>query len=359
MPSDQRITSGSRFNGAAWPLSLMTLIAGCSIYTDALLLPGGAAGTGGSAGTGGDGQMQTDGGNPSQGGLDNRGATGATDVGGSGGTSSGTGATAGIGGVPDSAGGEGGSPAVDECPDDQDKVEPGACGCGVPESCADLKEALLHRYSFETAGTVATDSIGGEDATIIGTTATGGAVAFDGTSAALVDLPNGIISVLSDASFEVWLTWAGGGSWQRIFDFGTNDQGEDMQGVGTTYLYLTPQEGTGINALRASFSTSGISGETSVRGTAALPTTTQQHIVVVVDDTNDQLRLYLNGERSSFTTFMGSLSTLSDVNNWLGKSNYADDPLSGSIEEFRIYGAALSDAQVAASTAFGPNPSFL
>src|SRR5687767_1801420 len=113
MPSDQRIISGPRFNGAAWPFSLMALIAGCSVYTDALLLPG-TAGTGGSAGTGAEGHMQSDGGSSSQGGIDNLGATGATDVGGSAGTSSGaTGVTAGMGGVPDGAGGEGGSPAVD------------------------------------------------------------------------------------------------------------------------------------------------------------------------------------------------------------------------------------------------------
>jgi hypothetical protein len=266
-----------------------------------------------------------------------------------------------MGGAPDPAGGEGGkAEAVDECPDDEEKVAPGACGCGVPESCADLREALLHRYSFETAGTIATDSIGGEDATIVGTAAAGGAVVFDGTSDAFVDLPNGMISALvDDASFEIWLTWAGGGGWQRLFDFGDNDQGEGMQGAGETYLYLTPQEGVGDETMRASFTTTRLAGETSVRAPAALPISTQQHVVVVVDDTNNQLRLYVNGERAAFTTFNGSLAAINDINNWLGRSNYPDDPLGGSIEEFRIYGVALTDAQVAASASFGPNPTFL
>ena len=53
------------------------------------------------------------------------------------------------------------------------------------------------------------------------------------------------------------------------------------------------------------------------------------------------------------------LSSLDDVNNWLGRSNYKDAHLGGSIEEFRIYGAALSDAQVEASAGFGANPEFL
>jgi hypothetical protein len=39
--------------------------------------------------------------------------------------------------------------------------------------------------------------------------------------------------------------------------------------------------------------------------------------------------------------------------------NYEDPHLAGSIDELRIYGAALSEAQVGASAGFGANPSFL
>jgi hypothetical protein len=225
-----------------------------------------------------------------------------------------------------------------------------------------LKAALAHRYSFEMSGALATDPIGGADADIVGVLAADGRVTFaGGTTAAYVDLPNGIISALGDASFEAWLEWSGGSAWQRIFDFGSNDAGEGNQGTGQSYLYLTPREGiTGSgNPLRASFSLNGTGGETTVKTSAPLPTTSLQHVVLVVDDTNDQLRLYLNGELSAQTSFNGSLSSLNDVNNWLGRSNYKDPHLGGSIEEFRIYGAALSDAQVAASSGFGPNPAFL
>ena len=38
----------------------------------------------------------------------------------------------------------------------------------------------------------------------------------------------------------------GGGAWQRIFDFGTNSSGEDAQGTGLNYLYLTPSSGSGV-----------------------------------------------------------------------------------------------------------------
>ena len=334
---------------------------GCAYYSDDLLLAGagGATSLGGSGGMGGAASPQA--GNNASGGKP-VGSAGSTPTGGKGGEAvvAGTGGTGGASDVEE--GGSAGEAPADDCPEDPDKTQPGECGCGVAETCAPLKTALLHRYSFEVSGALAADSIGSADADIVATTAADGRVTFaGGTSAAYVDLPNGIISALGDASFEVWLEWSGGGAWQRIFDFGSNDAGEGNQGIGQTYLYLTPRDGINGsgNPLRASFSLNGTGGETTVKTSAPLATTSMQHIVLVVDDANNQLRLYLNGEISALTGFNGSLSTLDDVNNWLGRSNYKDAHFGGSIEEFRIYGAALSDAQVAASSGFGPNPQFL
>jgi hypothetical protein len=337
---------------------------GCATYSEDLL-SGGAAGGGGATSEGGSGG--SGGGVSPQAGKSGSGGTpvgsaGSGLTGGKGGESATAGAGV-TGGASDTEeGGSAGEAPSDDCPEDSDKTQPGECGCGVAETCAPLKAALVHRYSFEMSGALAPDSIGGADANIVGVLAADGRVTFaGGTNAAYVDLPNGIISALGDASFEVWLEWSGGGSWQRIFDFGNNDVAEGSQGVGETYLYLTPRDGDGSagNPLRASFSLSGTGGETTVKAAAPLPMTTMQHIVLAVDDTNNQLRLYLNGQLSALIGFNGSLSSLEDVNNWLGRSNYRDAHLGGSIEEFRIYGVALSDAQVMASAGFGPNPAFL
>jgi hypothetical protein len=336
---------------------------GCAYYSEDLLSGGTAGGgttsEGGSGGTVGgvspQGGKGGSGGNPV-------GSAGSGPTGGKGGevATAGAGAMAGTSDSQD--GGAGGEAPSDDCPEDTDKTQPGECGCGVAETCAPLKAALVHRYSFEMSGALAPDSIGGADANIVGVLAADGRVTFaGGTNAAYVDLPNGLISALGDASFEVWLEWSGGGSWQRIFDFGNNDVAEGSQGIGQTYLYLTPRDGDASagNPLRASFSLNGTGGETTVKASAPLPMTSLQHIVLAVDDTNNQLRLYLNGQLSALIGFNGSLSSLEDVNNWLGRSNYRDAHLGGSIEEFRIYGAALSDAQVVASSGFGPNPEFL
>jgi hypothetical protein len=43
------------------------------------------------------------------------------------------------------------------------------------------------------------------------------------------------------------------------------------------------------------------------------------------------------------------------VNNYLGKSQYADPYLNGLFDEFRIYSVALSAAEIAATYVLGPN----
>ena len=135
--------------------------------------------------------------------------------------------------------------------------------------------------------------------------------------------------------------------------------GEGAQGEGTSYVYLTPSDGWTGNALRASFTANGVGSETTVRTSAPLASGSLQHLVLVVDDTNNQLRLYLNGNVAAITGFTQSLSALSDVNNCIGRSNFRDSPLKGSVEEFRIYKIALTADQVTESFGYGPNPSFL
>jgi len=342
---------------------------GCSYYTDDLL-NGVAAGQGGASATtpepttmGGEkvngGQATSNGGSAltpptgaDTGGMGGNGTTGEQPLPSSGG------APEASAGAPDRAG-AGGEAMNDLCPDDPAKLSPGQCGCGVPESCAALKAGLAHRYAFDESGTQALDSVGDADGTIVGASASQGKVAFDGKAAAYVDLPNGCVSALKDASFELWLQWGGGSIWQRIFDFGSNDKGEGNQGSGVTYLYVTPSDGWNGNALRASFSLNGVGNETTVRTSAPLPTDTTQHLVLVIDDTHDEMRMYLNGSVVALTGFTKSLSSLQDINNWVGRSNFVDAPLKATIEELRIYKVALTPEQVTASYGFGPNPGFL
>jgi hypothetical protein len=104
--------------------------------------------------------------------------------------------------------------------------------------------------------------------------------------------------------------------------------------------------------VRAAFTTSGPAGEAYVDGTAALPTGTSTHVAVTINSTT--MTLYVNGASVGFETVTESLSSLDDVNNWLGASQFDADPaFEGSISEFRIYNTALTSAQVQQSYTLG------
>jgi len=64
--------------------------------------------------------------------------------------------------------------------------------------------------------------------------------------------------------------------------------------------------------------------------------------------------LYINGVLQSAATPPFPLSSLNDINNWLGVSQFQDPVLNGWISELRIYEGAFSDSDVAASDAAGP-----
>ena len=49
------------------------------------------------------------------------------------------------------------------------------------------------------------------------------------------------------------------------------------------------------------------------------------------------------------------LSSVNDVNDWLGRSQFEDPFFNGSLDEFRIWNGALTAAQVAQNYAAGPN----
>jgi hypothetical protein len=291
---------------------------------------------------------------------------------------------------------------VDSCPNDPAKNQPGVCGCGVPDdnfdadgaldclddcpdnaaktlpsgpcgcsdladttSCTQLRDALRNLYTFDATGVTISDSVGGMNGTLLdddGATPAAdlarlqvnGRLNLDG-SGAFVDLPDGLISSLANATFEVWMAWRGGAAWSRIFDFGNNPGG-----AGQTYLFLTPSNDQ-TATLRVAYSVAGPgAAETLVDGPAALPIAaaaggTLEHVAVVVDDTQGTLRLYSNGSELGAVPLANGLAELDDVNNWLGRSNFSADPaLSGSLIEFRIYDQALSAAQLRASFQAGP-----
>ena len=218
---------------------------------------------------------------------------------------------------------------------------------------------LIHRYSFSEpiGSTEVVDSVGGANGTLIGTGAfTGdGRLSFPGTDG-YVDLPNYIISVLTNATFEAWVTWKGVRTWERVFDFGSNSAGEDQQGTGTTFIFLSPRGGTAVARVGVVGTTEG--GDTAIHdldGRAAFGRLQTVHVVVAYDYAAGAQRLYVNGVRVAVGPATVKLTSLNDVNNWLGRSNWPDPFFLGDFNEFRIYDGALLDKAVAANFAAGPD----
>lgn len=320
-------------------------------------MSGQGGGNGGSAGTG-----------SPQGGTTPA-SSGSGGSAGGGGSTAGQGAAGGgMGGVAGNAGGDAG--AGGDGGAGGEVAEGGAGGEGEPGLGAVLRQALVHRYDFEGTGTAVMDRKGTAHGVVVGgavlSTQQGRGVLVlgGGTTGSYVNLPNGLVSKLTSATLEAWLTWGGGAAWQRVFDFGdsTAAMPEDNPTSGKSYLFLTPatDQNTG-GTLRAVFSLDGGSAtaETRVDGPSALPLV-RAHVALVVDAAQDSLRLYLDGEPAGSQAFTGALSGINDVNCWLGRSQYNADPeLGGTLHEFRIYAAALTPEQIAFSAAAGPDAAFL
>jgi hypothetical protein len=259
---------------------------------------------------------------------------------------------------------------IDDCPNDDQKIYPGLCGCGIAEErCGALKAALIHRYAFDGAGAVALDDVGGAHGAIWNTELSGlGQLYLDRASELeqYVELPNGIISALESATFEAWVDWAPPPPepkpfWERIFDFGVSTAGEGKRESGQSYLFLAPgQAGTTPKVPRTAFRDFATDGELLIDGTDEFPLNTAFNVAVVVDAQAHELRLYFNAQEQGRIPFNEPLSAIEDVNNWLGRSQFAvDTRFGGSFLEFRIYAKALTPPELAESLAFGASPAFL
>jgi hypothetical protein len=318
---------------------------------------GGSGGTGGSGG-GTAGTFTAVSGSTSVSGTTGGGSGGS---GGSAGSAGSAGTLTSAGGADDCAGGAGGD-CSDACPDDPDKTEPGICGCGVPDvdtalvaGCTGLKNALVHRYSFDGTGTAIEDLVGTADGTVVGTTLSGNGLLTLGAEQ-YGELPDGLLSGLTNASFEAWVNWTAnnGQMWQRIFDFGVSDMGNGMQGTGDKYLFLA------VDNFRFCYRASADTPEVFVDAPISFPSPATAHVVAVFDDATNQMRLYLNAALQDSVSITGSLSAITDLNNWLGRSQFAPDPeFGGNLRELRIYNVALSQAQIQRSYDLGEAPDFL
>jgi len=182
-----------------------------------------------------------------------------------------------------------------------------------------------------------------------------------------IDLPNGMISSLGlQMTVEAWWTQtsaADQGMWQRIWDFGTSNGGEDVSGSGsdTKQIYVTSRNGQWNLMCEYYRGLDKGGGSRQINTNPARPIPINQEVVVTLtwDDISGFVKMYYNGVivGRNLTTF--KLAEMIDNNNWIGRSQWGDPLAQGAINELRIWDTALSAAEIARHAQIGPEDTSL
>jgi hypothetical protein len=212
--------------------------------------------------------------------------------------------------------------------------------------------AIVNRYSFTDGDTAAIDSVSGKDGTLEGTaTISGNKLVLDGAGAAW--LPSDVLAAdLESVTIEAWYTENHTGDiWSRLFDFG----GTDASGGGGYAMFCVPHQ---YGTTRFTVATNGFATWQTGEETASGPIFTgqQTHIACMWDGPGAEIKIYLNGVLQEAIATTMDLSAILRENAYIGDSCYTGDAyMTGTVDEFRIYNAALTDAEVLDSFNAGPD----
>lgn len=228
----------------------------------------------------------------------------------------------------------------------------------VPVATAIPDDALILRYEFEsdqiTDGKVSDLSSQQLDGTIVNA---GSSAVVDGripgtsalelpggdsssTTAAYVNIPNGLFENASAMTISAWVNWNGGPDFQWLYNLGKN------QSAATFY---TPSF-QGESTARSSIKPVNGNAEVGVAGSAKLPVDTWQNVVTTIDQTT--ISYYVNGVKvGSKPAALDLDATMHSATNttsgFLGKPFWTGHPFfDGTVDDFRVYNTAFSDAQV-------------
>ncbi|MEU4240777.1 LamG-like jellyroll fold domain-containing protein [Actinoplanes sp. NPDC026619] len=221
-----------------------------------------------------------------------------------------------------------------------------------PAAAAAAVPAPVAAYTFDSddlaTGVIADSSGNGLDATLVnGSTAAlvDGALQLPGgastSNGAYVTLPKGILEGRTDLTVSIRVKWDGvAAPWQWIYALGKDT---------TSRIFTTPYSGDGRLLTAVAANVGGAAAE--VYGYAALPANVFKTITFTLDTSAGRLTTYLDGaEVSSAATTVtagGLIDATTTSSGFIGKSFYADPLFDGAIDDFRVWGSALTSEQVA------------
>ena len=199
----------------------------------------------------------------------------------------------------------------------------------------DYTHAITHLL-FEGNGSDASGK--GNAATPVGSATFGEGLAGQGlvlNGSGHATLPNGILSQLNEMTIASYVKLNSVAHWTRLWDFGTGTN---------VYAFLSIHAG-GIDAPRFAFKNGG-SEQVINSNAGSLTTGVWYHIAVTYK--NNVGILYINGVEVGRNANMTiKPSDLGETNqNYIGKAQYPDPLLNGTVDDFRIYNRALSPEEI-------------
>jgi hypothetical protein len=222
----------------------------------------------------------------------------------------------------------------------------------VSDEGPDVPADLLLHYDFdETSGNIVHDSSGhGFHGTYVhtpdfGTGVHGGSFKMSGgagssTTSPYVKIPNGVLKNAGSVTVSTYAKWKGGDSFQWLFGLGPDSD---------KYLFATPSNGG--SSLYSAITKASWQAESKLTAGSQLTPGQWRHVTVTLDGSTGTMVLYVDGVEAARTTTTIKPSELydatKDYTGYIGRSLYAADPyFGGEVDDFRIYGRALSAAEV-------------
>jgi hypothetical protein len=169
-----------------------------------------------------------------------------------------------------------------------------------------------------------------------------------------VNLPNNLLKPLTNVTIVTWQKWKGGAAFERYFDFGVGVAEDNSTGQGSSYLAVATY-GLDQTKLQLLTRQGPTDSEESIRSFADM-NDQLEHQVAAVFVSNSYAELFRDGTSLGRVTINWPLSAINDVNEWIGRSQWANDhTFNGNVNEFRIYDQALTPCAIQALYVNGPN----
>jgi hypothetical protein len=149
-----------------------------------------------------------------------------------------------------------------------------------------------------------------------------------------VSLPTGVGAAQTVSG---WVYWSAGGSWQRVFDFGQNNN---------QFFFLTTADAS--NLIQCAITPNLSVYNQIIESPSPMPVNRWTHLAVVMD--GRQGILYVNGNAVAVNNSVNLLpSDIAATNCNFGKSQFVADPyFNGRLSAMRLISSALSLAQLVA-----------